>query len=146
LNPNALGGFPDIESRGFAEGVQYGAGPDCSRARCRRSARCDHNAAPPRDGVCSIHEAESAIRHGFDATIRQFDEIELWTAAEQGFDATRDPILKSLDTIECRDALLNEDGTEAEWPDTDVIIGNPPFLGGKLLITNLGEDQRNLGW
>jgi hypothetical protein len=29
-------------------------------------------------GFCSIHEAESAIRHGFDATSRQFDEIELW--------------------------------------------------------------------
>jgi hypothetical protein len=145
LNPNALGGFPDIESRGFAEGVQYGAGPDCSRARCRRSARCDHNAAPPRDGVCSIHEAESTIRHGFDATIRQFDEIELSTAAAARLrrDARSDP---EVDTIECRDALLNEDGTEAEWPDTDVIIGNPPFLGGKLLITNLGEDQRNLGW
>ena len=25
-------------------------------------------------------------------------------------------------------------------PDADVIIGNPPFLGGKLLISNLGED------
>jgi hypothetical protein len=88
LDPNALGRFPDIESRGFAGGVQYDAGPDCSRARCRRSARCDHNAAPPRDGVCSIHEAASAIRHGFDATIRQFDEIELSTAAEEGLEAS----------------------------------------------------------
>ena len=26
------------------------------------------------------------------------------------------------------------------WPDADVIIGNPPFLGGKRLITHLGED------
>ena len=56
-----------------------------------------------------------------------------------GFAEARDPILKPLDTIECRDAILAPDGTEPDWPDADVIIGNPPFLGGKLLITHLGE-------
>jgi hypothetical protein len=65
---------------------------------------------------------------------------EIQWMREHGFDASRDPILKPLQTIECRDALLNADGTEAEWPEADVIIGNPPFLGGKLLISNLGED------
>ena len=30
--------------------------------------------------------------------------------------------------------------TEPDWPEADVVIGNPPFLGGKLLIANLGED------
>ena len=47
------------------------------------------------------------------------------------------PILRKLDAIECRDALLTPDGkggfNEAEWPEADFIIGNPPFLGGKLL-------------
>lgn len=38
-----------------------------------------------------------------------------WMRAN-GFEAGRDPILRPLDTIECRDALLNPDGTEAEWP------------------------------
>ena len=52
----------------------------------------------------------------------------------------RNPILKPLNTIECRDAILAPDGTEPDWPDADVIIGNPPFLGGKLLIANLGND------
>jgi hypothetical protein len=47
--------------------------------------------------------------------------------------------LKPLETIECRDALLNEDGAEAEWPGADVIIGNPPFLGTQLMIATLGE-------
>ena len=50
------------------------------------------------------------------------------------------PILKPLETIECRDAILTLDGGEPDWPDADVIIGNPPFLGGKLLIGGLGED------
>ena len=35
---------------------------------------------------------------------------------------------------------MTADNTEPEWPAADVVIGNPPFLGGKLLITHLGED------
>ena len=30
--------------------------------------------------------------------------------------------------------------SEAEWPSTDVIIGNPPFLGRKLIRRELGDD------
>ena len=71
--------------------------------------------------------------------------VSVWVGEIQwmrrnGFAEARDPILKPLDTIECRDAILPPDGTEPEWPKADVVIGNPPFLGGKLLITNLGED------
>ena len=29
---------------------------------------------------------------------------------------------------------------EAEWPDAEFIIGNPPFLGGKRLRRELGDD------
>ena len=57
-----------------------------------------------------------------------------------GFEESRDPILKPLETIECRDAILAPDGTEPDWPEADAVIGNPPFLGGKLLIGGLGED------
>ena len=56
-----------------------------------------------------------------------------------GFGEARDPILKPLDTIECRDAILAPDGTEQEWPPADVVIGNPPFLGN-LLVTTFGEE------
>jgi type II restriction/modification system DNA methylase subunit YeeA len=65
---------------------------------------------------------------------------EIQWMRRNGFDVGRNPILKPLDTIECRDAILNEDGSEAEWPAADVVIGNPPFLGGKLLRTVLGND------
>ena len=61
-------------------------------------------------------------------------------AAQRLLGGSRDPILKPLDTIECRDAILTPEGTEPDWPEADVVIGNPPFLGGKLLIANLGED------
>jgi len=65
---------------------------------------------------------------------------EIQWMRRNGFTATRNPILTPLDTIECRDAILTPDNTEPDWPEADVVIGNPPFLGGKLLIANLGED------
>jgi hypothetical protein len=51
----------------------------------------------------------------------------------------RSPILGRLDQVECRDALLDETGAEASWPPTNVIVGNPPFLGGKRMRTMLGS-------
>ncbi len=65
---------------------------------------------------------------------------EIQWMRRNGFAEARDPILKTLDTIECRNAILTPDSTETEWPEADAVIGNPPFLGGKLLITHLGED------
>lgn len=58
---------------------------------------------------------------------------EIQWMRRNGFDATRNPILRPLETIECRDAVLNDDGTRALWPQADAIIGNPPFLGSKYL-------------
>ncbi|MEI6415983.1 MAG: DNA methyltransferase [Pseudomonadota bacterium] len=57
-----------------------------------------------------------------------------------GFSLLKNPILRPLETIEQRDALINPDGTEAEWPQADVIIGNPPFLGDRKMIGELGEE------
>ena len=49
------------------------------------------------------------------------------------------PVLHSLDSIEHRDALLNADGSEAAWPQADVLVGNPPFLGGSKKRGELGD-------
>ena len=38
------------------------------------------------------------------------------------------------------DALVQADGTRPSWPQVDVIIGNPPFIGAKLLKPLLGTD------
>lgn len=73
---------------------------------------------------------------------------EIQWMLRNGFAATENPILKPLDNIECRDALVSwlpEDGAkpgrwvEAEWPEADAIVGNPPFLGDKLMRDRLGE-------
>ena len=64
---------------------------------------------------------------------------EIQWMLEHGRSLSRNPVLRPLDTIECRDALLNPDGTEAEWPKADVIVGNPPFLGGSKKRGQLGD-------
>jgi type II restriction/modification system DNA methylase subunit YeeA len=65
---------------------------------------------------------------------------ELQWQLRNAFGIKRSPILGSLDGIACRDALINRDGTEASWPEADVVVGNPPFLGNKRMITALGEE------
>ena len=70
--------------------------------------------------------------------------VSVWIGQTQwmlrnGFGTSR-PILSPLDNIECRDAILSPDGAEPDWPEADAVIGNPPFLGGKLLIRGLGEE------
>ena len=80
-----------------------------------------------------------------NAYAAELARVSVWIGEIQwmrrnGFRESRDPILQPLDTIECRDAILTGDGGEPEWPEADVAIGNPPFLGGKLLRAGLGGD------
>ena len=69
---------------------------------------------------------------------------EIQWMRRNGFGEARDPILKPLDTIECRNAILTPNNLESEWPAADVVIGNPPFLGNKRMIRQLGEQSRGL--
>ncbi|MFI4892642.1 MAG: class I SAM-dependent DNA methyltransferase [Phycisphaerales bacterium JB058] len=73
-----------------------------------------------------------------------------------GFNAPRNPILEPITTIENRDAILQwetpegeslsvwEEGAvcagQADWPEADFIVGNPPFLGTKMLRSGLGDE------
>lgn len=75
-----------------------------------------------------------------------------------GFGFPDDPVLRPLsNNIRLMDAIVNaaplpghgqaeESGKDAastpqepEWPNVDFIIGNPPFLGGKMLRRELGD-------
>ncbi|MEI6043718.1 MAG: DNA methyltransferase [Chloroflexota bacterium] len=62
---------------------------------------------------------------------------------DNGFGQPPEPILKSLKAILNMDAVLayDEQGqpVEPEWPKADIIIGNPPFLGGSRLRRELGD-------
>lgn len=65
---------------------------------------------------------------------------EIQWMRRSGFNIGRHPILKPLTNIECRNAIINKDGSAANWPKSDVIIGNPPYLGAKLMKRKLGVD------
>lgn len=79
------------------------------------------------------------------------DRVYLQWLSEHGFGYS-EPILKPLDNIMLMDAILayDEDGrpVEPEWPEAEVIVGNPPFLGDKKMRGELGaqyvDDLRKL--
>lgn len=87
--------------------------------------------------------------------------VSIWIGEIQwmrrnGFEAAKNPILKPLGNIENRDAVLvtDEQGNpvldaegkprRAQWPEANVVVGNPPFLGGKKLKGELGSDYTKM--
>ncbi|TCZ61302.1 class I SAM-dependent DNA methyltransferase [Roseicella aquatilis] len=60
-------------------------------------------------------------------------------ARRNGYPPPSDPVLRTLDTIQCRDAVLTAEGAAAAWPAANAIVGNPPFLGGKVQRRALGD-------
>ncbi|HOM11959.1 MAG TPA: hypothetical protein PLB41_01410 [Rubrivivax sp.] len=64
---------------------------------------------------------------------------ELQWRIQRGYGFKTQPVLEPLDHIECRDAVLNADGSEAAWPVADAVVGNPPFVGDKKMRAELGD-------
>lgn len=65
---------------------------------------------------------------------------EIQWMVQNGFGVRTNPILQALGGIENRDALMSADGSEAQWPAANVIVGNPPFIGDKKMVGELGAD------
>ena len=100
-----------------------------------------------------------------DAYAAELARVTVWIGEIQwmlrnGYPVSARPILRPLDTIENRDALIDffpttdwdgidADGNdihgemgigiEADWPACDAIVGNPPFLGDKKMRAELGD-------
>ena len=79
---------------------------------------------------------------------QELAQVVIWIGYIQwmhhnGFNPPRNPVLDPIESIRCMDAILDMTDpahpSEPEWPEADFIVGNPPFLGGKLLRTNLGD-------
>ena len=92
---------------------------------------------------------EAVLGIEINAYAAELARVTIWIGEIQwmirhGLGYRRDPILRPLHHIECRDALLDLSDPahprEAEWPAAEFIVGNPPFLGGKLLRRGLGDD------
>lgn len=66
---------------------------------------------------------------------------EIQWMRRNGFEAARDPILRKLDTIKNCNAIIDPAGNPVLWPSVDAIVGNPPYLGAKLMKRKLGVDE-----
>jgi type II restriction/modification system DNA methylase subunit YeeA len=91
---------------------------------------------------------EAVLGIELNAYAAELARVTIWIGEIQwmirhGLGYRRDPILKSFNHIENRDALLDltdpSKPQEARWPEAEFIVGNPPFLGGKLLRRGLGD-------
>jgi type II restriction/modification system DNA methylase subunit YeeA len=65
-----------------------------------------------------------------------------------GIHSDKRPVLEKLDAIEQGDALISigKRGIyeETKWPEAEFIVGNPPFLGAKLMKRKLGPEKTAL--
>ena len=84
---------------------------------------------------------------------QQLAQVVIWIGYLQwmhhnGFNPPRNPVLEPIESIHQMDAILDlsdpENPKEPEWPKADFIVGNPPFLGGKLLRGYLGDAYLDL--
>ena len=120
----ALGQLLDLEHEVRELGRELGAGPF---------------AMPPRVHPQQMRGIEiEPFAHELASVSTWISYIQ-WKKAHGG--QWESPVLRSLANIENRDALLTPDGQEAQWPEAEFIMGNPPFVGGKKLRTKLGDAQ-----
>ncbi len=89
--------------------------------------------------------------HGIETSpyAHELAQVAIWIGylqwlVENGFGTRQEPILGPMTNIVEMDAILSrdEDGNpvEPEWPEADVVVGNPPFLGGKRLRAELQDE------
>ncbi len=104
-----------------------------------------------------IPSASPAQLHGIEinAYAHELAQATVWIGyiqwlQENGYGFPSEPILKPIETIVEMDAVLAYDEAgnpvEPEWPEADVVIGNPPFLGRSKLRSELGDRYTEAIW
>ena len=84
----------------------------------------------PRDDFRVGPEAVMGIEiNGYAAELARLTVwiTELQWQLRKGLGLKRRPILDKLDGIVRADALITQSGNDSEWPEADVVVGNPPF-------------------
>ena len=80
---------------------------------------------------------------------QQLAQVVIWIGYLQwihhnGFKLPSDPVLEPIESISCQDSILDlsdpKHPKEPEWPKAEFIVGNPPFLGGNKIRSELGGD------
>ena len=131
----AMQGLKDLERRAIVEAAEMGL--------AMRVVHCGpHNVKGIEINTYAAELARTSIWIGNIQWLRR-----------NGFEARKEPVLEDLDAIECRDALVSEVDhnasvgsfppvetgfEEASWPEAEFIIGNPPFLGARKMIPEIG--------
>ncbi|MBK1642540.1 hypothetical protein CKO12_11755 [Chromatium okenii] len=88
---------------------------------------------------------ENVLGIELNAYAAELARVTVWIGEIQwmlnhGFSLAKNPILKKINIIDQRDAVVNTDGAEPHWPAADVIVGNPPFLGDKRMLGAMGDE------
>ncbi len=89
--------------------------------------------------------------HGIEMSpyAHELAQVSIWIGylqwmVENGFGTRQEPILGPMTNIVEMDAILDHDvdvnPVEPDWPEADVIVGNPPFLGGSNVLSELGDE------
>ena len=102
-------------------------------------------------GLSLVPQVNPSQLHGLEINpyAQQLAQVVIWIGYLQwmhhnGFKMPDHPVLAPIESIRSTDAILDlsdpEHPKEPDWPEAEFIVGNPPFLGGKLLRKNLGDD------
>jgi type II restriction/modification system DNA methylase subunit YeeA len=100
------------------------------------------------------HQVHPSQLYGLETNVyaHELASVVVWIGYLQwlndnGIGWPTEPILRKLDNIQHRDAILAHDAegkpVEPAWPEADFIIGNPPFLGDKRMRAELGDEYVN---
>ena len=96
------------------------------------------------------HQVHPSQLYGLETNVyaHELASVVVWIGYLQwlndnGIGWPTEPILRKLDNIQHRDAILTHDAdgkpVEPAWPEAEFIIGNPPFLGGNRMRQELGD-------
>jgi type II restriction/modification system DNA methylase subunit YeeA len=97
------------------------------------------------------HQVHPSQLYGLETNVyaHELASVVVWIGYLQwlndnGIGWPTEPILRKLDNIQHRDAILTHDAEgkpiEPAWPEADFIIGNPPFLGDRKMRSELGDE------
>ena len=102
-------------------------------------------------GLSPVPQVNPLQLHGLEINpyAQQLAQVVIWIGYLQwmhhnGFKMPDHPVLAPIESIRCMDAILDlsdpEHPKEPEWPEAEFMVGNPPFLGGKLMRRGLGDE------
>ena len=94
--------------------------------------------APPPTGTLPFYPLSNLFGIDIERVAVMIARVTLWMGHRQMIEryGEAEPVLPLVDLSR----IAQADALQTDWPEVDAIIGNPPFLGAKLLRPSLGDD------